>query len=181
VYWGLCQQVGIGVERVKDSGDPGNDLRHRLRIARDRTDMDLIHVHTKAPDQAAHTKDPVRKKEVIEALDGAMDFAVTELATDPEILLVVTADHSTACVEPLIHSGETVPLVVVGRQARRDAVTSFDEVSSATGALGPVRGKELMHLILNFLDRGKMVGLMDTREDQPYYPGERTPLDLAGE
>ncbi len=141
VYWGLCDQIGMEVVRVGDCGDPEQDLRDRLRIARDWTDMDFIHVHTKAPDEAAHSKDPVHKKEIIEALDRAMDFAVGELAPDPETLLIVTADHSTP-------------------------------------ALGGVRGRELMLLALNFMDRAKMVGLMDTPVDQPYYPGSRRFLRL---
>jgi 2,3-bisphosphoglycerate-independent phosphoglycerate mutase len=33
-----------------------------------------------------------------------------------------------------------------------------------------------MYLILNFLDRGKLVGLRDSPQDQPYYPGKFTPL-----
>jgi len=178
VYWGLCEHIGIRVERVEDSPDPGRDLRERLEIARDRTDADFIHVHTKAPDEAAHTKDPVHKKKIIEALDRAMEFAVREIAPDPETLLVVTADHSTPCADPLIHSGETVPLMMVGKHPRRDAVSKFDEIACSGGALGLARGRELMFLILNFLDRAKMLGLMDTPEDQPYYPGSRRPLRL---
>ena len=44
--------------------------------------------------------------------------------------------------------------------------------------LGDRRGREIMHLILNFLDRAKMQGLMDTPFDQPYYPGNYRPLSL---
>lgn len=81
----------------------------------------------------------------------------------------------------MIHSGETVPLTMVGRYPRRDAVKAFNEVDCAIGGLGIVRGKELMYLILNFLDRAKMKGLMDTPGDQPYYPGHYQPLTLDGE
>lgn len=38
----------------------------------------------------------------------------------------------------------------------------------ARGALGGLRGREIMYLILNHLDRMKLAGLMDTLEDQPY-------------
>jgi 2,3-bisphosphoglycerate-independent phosphoglycerate mutase len=41
-----------------------------------------------------------------------------------------------------------------------------------------VRGKELMYLILNFLDRGKLMGLRDSPRDQPYFPGEFKPLTV---
>jgi len=36
--------------------------------------------------------------------------------------------------------------------------------------------KELMYLILNFLDRGKLWGLMDSPVNQPFFPGNYKPL-----
>ena len=33
-----------------------------------------------------------------------------------------------------------------------------------------------MYLVLNFLDRGKLWGLMDSPDDQPFTPGRYTPL-----
>jgi len=180
IYWGLCRELGMEVSEVKDSGDPEGDLRERLSLAHGSREYDFIHVHTKVADEAGHTKDPSIKKAVIEALDRAMAFAVEEIMPDPEVLLVVTADHSTASVGTMIHTGETVPLTMVGKFPRRDRVTAFNEIDCARGALGPVRGVELMHLVLNFLDRGKLGGLMDTTHDQPYYPGHSKPLNLDG-
>ena len=140
-----------------------------------RTDScDFIHVHTQAPDRAAHTKDPVHKKSVIESLDRALNL----LPGDPETLLVVTSDHSTPSSGPLIHSGEPVPVVFSGGSVRRDKVVNFDEVSCASGALGTVRGTEMMKLVLNFLDRAKLRGLMDTPEDQPHWPGDYEPFKV---
>ena len=65
---------------------------------------------------------------------------------------------------------------MVGKYTWRDRVARFDEVSCAQGSLGLVRGRELMYLILNFLDRGKLMGLRDSPRDQPYFPGKITPL-----
>jgi 2,3-bisphosphoglycerate-independent phosphoglycerate mutase len=79
----------------------------------------------------------------------------------------------------LIHSGETVPVTVVGGGVRRDGVGRFDEVSCGAGVLGHVRGRELLHLVLNHLDRAKLVGLRDTPADQPYWPGSRVPFRVA--
>jgi 2,3-bisphosphoglycerate-independent phosphoglycerate mutase len=180
VYWGLATMLGMDSEKVKDTGDAEKDLRDRLRLAHEAKEYDFVHVHTKRPDEAGHTKAPIRKKEVIEALDRAMDLAVEEIASDPETLIVITADHSTASSGTMVHTGETVPLTMVGKYVRRDKVTTFDEIEAARGALGLVRGKELMYLILNFLDRAKMQGLMDTPIDQPYYPGRSQPLLLEG-
>jgi 2,3-bisphosphoglycerate-independent phosphoglycerate mutase len=176
LYHGLFSLLTIDVEKVQQTENPGEDLLERLKRAKSATDYDFIHVHTKAPDQAAHTKDPQHKKATIESLDRALAYAIDEIATDETILLVITADHSTASTGTMIHSGETVPLTMVGKYTRRDDVNKFNEVSCAGGALGPVRGRELMYLILNFLDRGKLWGLMDSPVNQPFSPGNYKPL-----
>jgi 2,3-bisphosphoglycerate-independent phosphoglycerate mutase len=178
IYRGLSHHLGLKIMPVKDTDRPVADLRQRLELAHKAKDYDFVYVHTKAPDEAAHTKDPLTKRDVITALDEALGFAVQEIVTDPETLLVITADHATNSDGRMIHSGESVPLLMVGKYTRRDEVTQFDEVSCARGALGLVRGGELMWLILNFLDRSKLVGLMDSPRDQPFFPGKYTPIKL---
>ncbi len=176
LYRGLSRHVGMEALSVKDAGDISADLLQRLQLAHQAREHDFVYIHTKAPDEAAHTKDPLIKKAAIEALDRALAFALEEIITDPDTLLVVTADHATNSAGAMIHSGEAVPLMMVGRYTWRDRVTRFDEVSCSQGSLSLVRGRELMHLILNFLDRGKLVGLRDSPRDQPYFPGKFTPL-----
>lgn len=179
VYHGLCTYLGMDVRRVADSADPGNDLSRRLQMALAALpDYDFIHVHTKMPDEAAHRKDPLYKTRVLEALDQGIGAVWPKLAADPELLIVVAADHSTPSAGPLIHSGEAVPLTFCGPGVRRDRVRRYDEVSTAGGALGVVRGKELMYLIINHLDRAKLHGLMDTPADQAYWPGGADPFVL---
>lgn len=181
IYHGLGKIVGMETLRVRDSGDPEADLRQRLQLAKEATGYDFIHVHTKMPDEAGHRRDPLYKKQVIEALDRAVAYAVEEILPDEDILFIVTADHSTAACGTMIHTGETVPLAMAGRYARRDTVVAFDEISCAAGCLGQARGRELMYLVLNCLDRGKLWGLMDSPVDQPYTPGRCTPLTLTEE
>jgi 2,3-bisphosphoglycerate-independent phosphoglycerate mutase len=178
IYWGLCEELGMDVTKVRDSGNVEEDFKYRLRIAKDAHEYDFIHVHTKMPDEAGHTKNPWYKKDVIEAIDRAMSVAVNEIMQDQEALLIVTADHSTASSGGMIHTGETVPITMAGKYVRRDEVGYFNEIACAKGALGVLKGRELMHLALNFTDRAKMQGLMDTPVDQPYYPGNYRPLIL---
>ena len=178
IYWGLCNELGMDVIKVKDTGNVEEDLKYRLRYAKDAHDYDFIHVHTKMPDEAGHSKNPWYKKEVIEAIDRAMSVAVKEIIPDREVLLVIAADHSTASSGSMIHTGETVPLTMAGKYVRKDEVGYFNEIACAGGSLSIIKGRELMHLILNFLDRAKMQGLMDTPVDQPYYPGNYKPLKL---
>ncbi|HOP41433.1 MAG TPA: alkaline phosphatase family protein, partial [Geobacteraceae bacterium] len=153
-------------------------LRERLEIAVRAGEYDFIHVHSKATDEAGHTRNPLIKKQVIESIDTALAYAVEEILPDEDILFVVTADHSTAASGTMIHTGETVPLVMNGKYIRRDDVARFDEVSCAGGGLSLVRGQELMYLVLNFLDRGKLWGLMDSPDDQPFTPGSATALEV---
>ena len=177
VYHGLAAYLGMDARPVEDSDRPGDDLARRLKTALALLpEYDFIHVHTKAPDEAAHTKDPAAKRRVIEALDRGIGTVLDDLTAQPDLLIVVAADHSTPSSGPLVHSGEPVPLVFHGPGVRRDRVDGYDEIRTAGGALGLVRGRELMYLILNHLDRAKLQGIMDTPEDQPYWPGRYTPL-----
>ena len=178
IYHGLCSVLGIEVHKMRDTENPGEDLRERLKIAKEAKDFEFIHVHTKATDEAAHTRNPEYKKAVIESLDRAFSYVIDEIVTDDDMLFVVTSDHSTASAGSMIHSGETVPLTMIGKYTRRDEVNGFNEIACAKGGLGLVRGKELMYLVLNFLDRGKLWGLMDSPVDQPFVPGNYKPLKI---
>jgi 2,3-bisphosphoglycerate-independent phosphoglycerate mutase len=179
VYQGLSAFIGLDFEKVNDTQDPGKDIAKRLSMACHALDTyDFIHVHTKTPDEAAHTKDPLKKKGVIESLDRGIGTAIGPLMDNPDVLIILTADHSTPSSGPLIHSGEPVPLTFCGQGVRRDFVRQFDEINAAQGALGTVRGKELMYLVLNHLNRAKLRGLMDTPEDQPFWPGNYEPFML---
>lgn len=179
VYWGLSQFLGLKCCKVKDSDDPGGDIFERLMQAKGMgKDYDFIHVHTKVPDEAAHTKDFRNKVAAIEALDRGIGKTLDTLLDD-ETLLVVTSDHSTPSSGSLIHSGEPVPVTMIGQGIRRDAVHKFSEVDCAGGALGYVQGSSLMYMVLNALDRIKLAGLHDSPVDQPYWPGQRKPLQLV--
>ncbi len=179
VYWGLSSYLQIDTLKVKDTGNPAVDLAERLSMARAALkNYDFIHLHTKAPDEAGHSRNPSTKKSVIEALDRGLGREIYQLLADPDLLIVVTADHSTPSCGSLIHSGEPVPLAICGAGVRHDTVHHFDEICAAQGALGCVRGQEFMYLILNYLDRAKLAGLMDTPQDQNYWPGNYRPFSL---
>ncbi|MGD2149299.1 MAG: alkaline phosphatase family protein [Desulfobacterales bacterium] len=173
MYWGLGRYIGLDVKKVTDTENPGNDLAGRIQMAYEcLNEYNFIHVHTKTPDEAAHKKDPLAKKSVIESLDQGIGKVIQPLLEDPELLVIVTADHSTPSSGPLIHSGESVPIMFHGNGVRRDRVRQFDEVSAVSGALGTLRGKELIYMVLNHLNRSKLHGIMDTPVDQPYWPGK---------
>lgn len=178
MYWGLGEFLGLEVAKVRDSEEPGLDLAQRLELAMT-SDHTFIHVHTKAPDEAAHSKNPLNKVAAIEALDQGLSQLIRRLP-DEETMVVVTSDHSTPSAGRQVHSGEPVPITVVGPGIRQDLVQRFTEVHCGGGALGTVRGEDFMYLVLNWLDRAKLQGLRDCPHDRPYWPGQRHPLQLKG-
>ena len=123
-------------------------------------------------------KVPRPKKTVIEALDAGISSAIAPLAEDPEVLLVVTADHSTPSSGPLIHSGEWVPVLFSGPNVRRDGVDRFDEVAAAGGALGCLRGLELMQMLVNCLDRARLQSIQEVPNPAYFWPGAYKPFVL---
>jgi 2,3-bisphosphoglycerate-independent phosphoglycerate mutase len=179
VQAGLSAVIGMDRIKVQRDSDPERDLSERISIAVENlAAYDFIHVHSMAPDEAAHTKDPLAKKRVIEALDRAIGESLPKLLNHPNLLLVITSDHSTPSSGPLIHSGETVPMTMSGPGVRVDKVTRFNEIDCAGGALGLVRGKEFMYLVVNHLDRCKLSRIVNAPYEQEFWPGEYEPFRL---
>ena len=179
IYGGLAQELGITFIRVKDGPNPGQDLRERIRLALADPSHDFIHVHTKVPDDAAHTGDPKNKEAAIALLDRGLDELVKVVESRNDLLVVVTADHSTPSISTLIHSGEPVPVTLVGPTVRRDDVDAFDEVSAAGGCLGLLRGRELMLTILNYADRSALLGHRLGENERPYISETYEPFKLT--
>jgi 2,3-bisphosphoglycerate-independent phosphoglycerate mutase len=170
VYKGLAHELGLTFVGMKDGEDPGRDLRERIEVALADRCHDFVHIHTKAPDEAAHTGEPLNKLKVVESLDRGLDGLVKALEKREDLIVAVTADHSTASISGLIHSGEPVPVAIVGPGVRRDHVSTFDEVNGAAGCLGFLRGKELMLMLLNYADRSSLLGHRLSSEEKLYAP-----------
>lgn len=180
VYRGLVKSLGMRVIDIPYGDEPGDDLLERLRAAERALDegMDFVHVHTKAPDDAGHEKDPVLKKEVIEKIDKACGYLFDSRLIADDVLLVVTADHATPSGTDLIHSGDPVPLLMVGESAWRDSVGQFGETACVSGGLGQLTGFDFMPTILNYSNRIRYLGSTLTPEPTIYEPQEVEPLEL---
>jgi 2,3-bisphosphoglycerate-independent phosphoglycerate mutase len=172
LFGGIAAELGMTFRPVQDGSDPGADLADRLRAALSDDRHGFVHVHTKAPDEAAHRGDPGGKAEVIRSLDRGLEPLLDALDASGDLLAAVTADHATPCGSPLIHSGETVPLVMAGPTVRRDRVERFDEVSAASGGLGLLRGRELMLLLVNHADRSVLWGHRLGPRERAYLPAD---------
>ena len=181
VYAGLARELGMTFVPMKDGENPGRDLRERIDVALADRSHDFVHVHTKAPDEAAHSGDPLKKLKVIESLDQGLDGLLKALEQRDDLLVAVTADHSTASVSGLIHSGEPVPVTIAGAGVRRDKVIAFDEVNGSTGCLGFLRGKELLLMLLNYGDRSSLLGHRLSSEEKFFVPKTYRPFKLTDE
>jgi 2,3-bisphosphoglycerate-independent phosphoglycerate mutase len=153
VYAGLAREIGLDFIQAVDTPSPGDDLHARIEQAVADNDHNFLHVHTKIPDEAAHKGDPKYKRDVISLLDRGLGQLAEAMPHRDDILLAVTADHSTPSGTPLIHSGEPVPLLIYGANVRRDNVEKFNEIEAATGCLGMLRGAEMMAMLLNYSNR----------------------------
>lgn len=115
------------------------------------SDYEFIHLHTKATDEAAHTKNPYNKVRVLEEIDSCLNPLV-DAALNEDLLLVVTGDHSTPSSGEMIHSGEPLPIMFIGKNVRVDDVMTFGERSCSKGSIR-MEGRDLMQMILNLTER----------------------------
>ncbi len=79
----------------------------------------------------------------IEAIDGIFFARLLDGLDWGRSLIAVTADHSTSC-RRKAHTDGPVPLLVAGRGVSSDAVQTYGETASRKGALGHLRGTEIM-------------------------------------
>jgi 2,3-bisphosphoglycerate-independent phosphoglycerate mutase len=168
LYRGFAVLLGLEFRHVPPSSDPAAEMRQKLAQALTlvRQGFQFVHLHTKAADEAGHSHRPDYKKEVIERLDQGL----TGLWQDPSLLermvVAVTSDHCTPSWGPLLHSGDAVPLAVRGTTVRVDHLSRFGERAAVAGALGQLRGEDLMPLLLNLAGRAAFQGARHT----PYPP-----------
>ncbi|MDK2988121.1 alkaline phosphatase family protein [Methanothermococcus thermolithotrophicus] len=144
-----------------------DSFEEAIKIGIDLKDYDFIHIHTKDIDESSHKKDPMKVVKVIEEIDSYLS-PILDLKED---LVVITADHSTPSVGTLIHSGESVPIAIVGSNVRTDDVKRFNERECSKGHLR-IFSNDLMNIILNYTDRALLHGLRSGNKIIRYIPDD---------
>ncbi len=154
---GICRLVGMDVLDVPGAtGGLDTDYKAKGDAALKALDShDFVFMNVKACDIAGHDGDFRLKVQVIENIDSMLAGMLRDLHED--VVVVLTADHSTP-VSVRDHSADPVPVAISGGGARIDHVKEFDEMSVASGALGRIRGKDLMPTVLGVADRAKKFG-----------------------
>jgi 2,3-bisphosphoglycerate-independent phosphoglycerate mutase len=109
-----------------------------------------VYVHIKGPDEPAHDGDCPGKRRSIEQIDA---YFFGNLKVDPEnVVIVVTADHSTPCTLHS-HSDDPVPLMVSGAGIKADGQCRFGEGVAANGSLGMLNGQDVLPKIFGLFSQ----------------------------
>jgi 2,3-bisphosphoglycerate-independent phosphoglycerate mutase len=112
--------------------------------------FDALYVHIKGPDVPAHDGRAEDKRDVISAIDRAFFGQVVPLVDPARTLIAVTADHSTSCPRKA-HTDDPVPILVAGPGVSADATSTFGEGAARNGALGRLRGVEIVPALVELM------------------------------
>ncbi|RLI85811.1 MAG: 2,3-bisphosphoglycerate-independent phosphoglycerate mutase [Archaeoglobales archaeon] len=116
---------------------------------------DFVLLHIKATDELGHDGDFDGKKEFIEKLDKAIEPLLN--LDFSKVCMILTADHST----PIMareHTADPVPITIVHEGVRVDEVRTFSEFEAYKGGLCRIRGRDVINIALDLIDRAKKFG-----------------------
>lgn len=131
---GLARWLGSRI--VSDDSMTANldtDLRGKFRAAeRALKTNDLVVLHLKGADIAAHDQRPDLKTQYLERVDKELGDLLERL--EIPIRIAITSDHATLS-ESGQHAADPLPVLVWGPGWEPDQVESYDEHAAAGGAL----------------------------------------------
>jgi 2,3-bisphosphoglycerate-independent phosphoglycerate mutase len=155
---GVCKTAGMRLVQVNGAtGSYETDVIAKAAAAvKALTSHDFVLVHVKATDLAGHDHNPEQKIAMIEKVDSLVAHVLENVDLE-DTFIAVTADHTTSSVKKR-HSGEPVPVGIMGPHIRTDDVDKFSERTCARGGLGRVNGIDLMPMLINFLGKAEMAG-----------------------
>ncbi len=104
---------------------------------------DVVWLHAKGSDIAAHDRKPEAKRDYLERLDAALASFV-----GADLVIAVAADHTTDS-NTGCHTSDPVPVLLHHVGGRRDDATSFGERACMRGGLGRLRSSEFLRVLLS--------------------------------
>ncbi|MDD5291835.1 MAG: alkaline phosphatase family protein [Candidatus Omnitrophica bacterium] len=111
--------------------------------------FDGLYIHIKGPDEPGHDGDFNKKKESIQDIDKYFFAPLLSKINLTDVIIAVTADHSTPC-NMKAHSADPAPLLVCGGDIEPDGSMSFSEKTARLGSLGEILGRELLGKLVEF-------------------------------
>ncbi len=180
LYVGLARFLGLEPIEVPPEKDVTRDLRQKVKCALETLEKgyDFAYIHTKAPDVEGHKRKPLLKAKALEAIDRSLDPLVMRVQEDPHFLLVITGDHGTPSSGSMLHSGDSVPILIAGMNVLRDDLSRFNERDAARGGMGRLRGLDVMNITLNLTDRANLYGVRHSPLPLPSVPRESALLEI---
>jgi 2,3-bisphosphoglycerate-independent phosphoglycerate mutase len=131
---GVASAVGARVisgDAITANLDTDLELKFRLAMSELR-ERDLVVIHLKGADIAAHDRRPDLKMEFLERVDRELAAFLAERPSG--LRVAVAADHATLS-ELGHHGAGPVPVLIWGVGIESDAVRSYDESAAAGGRL----------------------------------------------
>jgi len=158
LYKGVARLVGLTVLDVLGAtGDLGTDLRAKARAALAALGkVELVFVHIKGADNAAHDGDAQAKRKFIERVDREFFGEIVPALPRDAVHLCVSGDHTTP---PAVreHTADPVPVLFVGPAVRPDRMRAFGERAASEGGLGRFSGR-LVPQLLGYCNLGPKFG-----------------------
>jgi len=158
LYKGVAKLAGLTVLDVPGAtGDLRTDLRAKAHAALASLERaELVFVHIKGTDNAAHDGDAEAKRAFIERVDREFFAPLVEGLDLGAVHLCVSGDHTTP---PAVkeHTADPVPVLFFGPAVRPDEVRRFGERDAARGGLGRFSGR-LVPQLLGYCDLGPKFG-----------------------
>lgn len=146
---GIALLTGIEVVQIPQStGKPEVDYPLWAQTALKKiNDFDGLYIHIKGPDEPAHDGNFMKKKQSIEAIDEFFFGNLLPKLKLSDVIIAVTADHSTPC-KIKAHSADPVPFLVAGDALKPDGSMSFSEKTARLGSLGDMGGQDIIPLLV---------------------------------
>ena len=131
---GIAAALGASVIRRRGmTANVDTDLKLKFDCAAEALDEhDLVMIHVKGADIAAHDRRPDLKVAFLERVDRELGALLEKL--EQPIRIAVTADHATLS-EAGVHGADPVPVLIRGNGIAADSVTSFGERAAGAGKL----------------------------------------------
>ena len=104
----------------------------------------------KGPDEFGHDGDAIGKMKNIEEIDERFFGTLLENIDKQNVVVVISADHSTPCINKG-HSADPVPLLVSGNKIKNDKTERFTESNSKNGEIGLLEGAQVINTVLNII------------------------------
>jgi len=178
LYRGLAEVLGMTQIHIpSDLANVQADFEARLKAGIELSKThSFVHIHTKATDEAGHTKQPSLKRDVIESLDRACHGLkkLTETTT-----IVITGDHATPSTGGMMHSAHPTSLILAGPHVYPDDVVAAGERSHKSGDLGKVIASDILPLMSHYSHRASFKGHATGSSETIALPDNPIALDFS--